>query len=157
LLLAWIALMPPSADATEGEWRWRFFQGDDQASLHAAEHDATDAIASPRFSCIKGKGWIEVVSEMGDQEREAIAEFIRKNEYPRVHLVPPAEYPSLLAEIFYSEMYGWMYKFDMRVGTRAFAEFAKTGVFEYRVGSAIMTAELKEGLANIALFDQACR
>jgi hypothetical protein len=95
-----------SVPAAQGEWRWRLFEEGSQVSLYAAADDATDNVGSPRFHCVKGSRLIEVWSEMDDQEREAISELIRKDEYPSIELVPPERSPDLMGDISYSGLTG---------------------------------------------------
>jgi hypothetical protein len=147
-----------SGRATEGEDRWRFAENGDQISLYIAATDGgTDDIGSPSFGCKRSSGKIAVEGDMDEQEREAFADLIRKNGYPRIDLIPPDPNHFSFVELSHSDIGGWQYKFDMAADAQAFSNFARTGVFQYKVGEFLIQTEFSVGLENVARFQRACR
>jgi len=94
---------------------------------------------------------------MDEHEREAVAELIRKDQYPKIELLPPTPNDVSLVQPSFSELQGWQYKFDIAVHSAAFDEFGRTGIFQVKIGTAVIQNELKAGLENVRKFQDGCR
>jgi hypothetical protein len=87
----------------------------------------------------------------------AMADVIRADEYPRVHVFPVDSGDTSLLNLSYSEMRGWQYSFDLEAAGAAFDEFKRTGQLTYKIGTTVVTEELKTGLESAAKFQDICR
>jgi hypothetical protein len=147
-----------SAQANEGENRWRIFATDDkEAILVIADTDlATDAIGSPRFWCAHGSGKIDVRGVAHETHRNAIADLIQSGQYPRVDFNPADPGNLTLLELSYSEMTGWEYKFDVSAAGPPFEQFKRTGALDFKIADTWLHEEFKVGLDAAAKFQAFC-
>jgi hypothetical protein len=159
-IAACFLLAPVSAAVAAGnaEERWRIYEGDDWASLLITTTEgATDDFSSPYFSCRRGSGRIKVGGDAKQDLRTAMADVIRADEYPRLHLLPfDSDHISLLS-MSYSEMRGWQYDFDLPAVGPSFDEFKRTGLLMFNVGTTVFTEEFKAGLESAAKFQDICK
>jgi hypothetical protein len=148
-----------SAYAQEGEERWRMFETDNkEASLVIADTDlGTDAIGSPRFWCVSGSAEIDVRGVAGEAHRNAIADLIRSDQYPRVDFKPADPDNLTLLKLAYSEMTGWEYRFDLSAAGPPFEQFKRTGMLDFKVGETWLHEEFKVGLDAVAKFQAFCK
>jgi hypothetical protein len=148
-----------SAYANEGEERWRMFETDNkEGSLVIADTDlGTDAIGSPRFWCTSGSGKIDVRGVAGEAHRNAIADLIRSDQYPRVDFKPADPDNLTLLELAYSEMTGWEYKFDLSAAGPPFEQFKRSGMLDFKIDETWLHEEFKVGLDAVAKFQTFCK
>jgi len=157
---ACLLLTPISAAVAAGnaEERWRIFEDDNEAYLSITTTEgATDDFGSPYFQCRRGSGRIQLG---GDAKRDllaAMADVIRANEYPRVHVFPVDSGDTSLLNLSYSEMRGWQYSFNLEAAGAAFDEFTRTGRLALKVGTTVVTEEFKTGLESVARFQDICK
>jgi hypothetical protein len=155
LLLAPISTAVAAGNAEE---RWRIFEGDNAASLLITTTEgSTDDYGSPYFECRRGSGMIQVG---GDAKRDllaAMADVIRADEYPRVHVFPVDSGDTSLLNLSYSEMRGWQYSFDLQAAGAAFDEFKRAGQLTYKIGTTVVTEEFKTGLESAVRFQDICK
>jgi hypothetical protein len=150
-------LLAISAGAAEGEWRWRLFVDQDRARLVLADTElGTDSYASPQFTCKPASGIIQVEGEMDEKIRQAVADLIRSDTYPLVKFLPNAGGLILPS---YSELNGsWTYTIELPADTQALDGFKRTGVFEFKIGTTLISAPpAKAGLENFDRFQNICR
>ena len=159
--LGWVAasliVTLAAARSQEGVDRWRLLEQDGKVVLFEASSDETDAWGSLSFSCTKGSGIIEVGVEMGAKERAAFADFIARDQYPAVELVPPDPQFGSLPELAFSEMSGWYYKFSISSESKAFRDFTQTGAFKFKIGSVTVASSFNVGLESAVKFQNECR
>lgn len=86
-----------------------------------------------------------------------MAQVIRIDEYPMVHVFPIDSGDTSLLNLSYSEMRGWQYSFDLRAAGAAFDEFKRTGQLIYKIGTTVITEEFKTGLESAAKFQDICK
>jgi hypothetical protein len=148
-----------SAYANEGEERWRMFATDDkEATFVIADTDfGTDAIGSPRFSCGFGSGKIDVRGVAREAHRNAIADLVRSDQYPRIELSPTGPDNVAFLELSYSDMSGWEYGFDLSAAGPPFDQFKRTGMLDFKIGEAWLHEEFKVGLDAVAKFQALCK
>jgi hypothetical protein len=153
-----LAPISTAAAAGNAEERWRVFDRDNEASLAITTTEGdTDDYGSPYFQCRRGSGRVQVG---GDAKRDlltAMADVIRVDEYPRVHVFPVDSGDTSLLNLSYSEMRGWQYSFDLEAAGAAFDEFKRTGRLTYKVGTTVVTEEFKTGLESAATFQDICK
>jgi len=152
----WLLLMPGVTRA-QGQERWRLYEQEHQITLFKASSDETDAYGSPSFSCAKGSGTIDVTADMNDQLRRLFADLIGHDKRPTVMLDAPDPGHLSLAEVSFSEMGGWFYKFDVAAESKAFDIFTKTGIFSYKVADVSVSSSFRPGIENAVKFLKACR
>jgi hypothetical protein len=148
-----------SAHAQEGVERWRMFESDNkEAQLLIVDTDlGTDAIGSPRFWCISGSGKIDVRGVAGEVHRNAIADLIRSDQYPRVDFKPADPDNLTLLGLAYSEITGWEYKFDLSADGPPFEQFKRSGALDFKIDEAWLHEEFKVGLDAVAKFQAFCK
>jgi hypothetical protein len=144
--------------AGDAEERWRNFEGDNEASLLITTTEgATDDYGSPHFQCRRGSGVIQVGGDAKQDLRIAMAQVIRIDEYPMVHVFPIDSGDTSLLNLSYSEVRGWQYSFDLQAAGAAFDEFKRTGQLTYKLGTTVVTEEFKTGLESAAKFQDICK
>lgn len=148
--------MPANGQADEDSWR--YYEDGDQIHLYIADTDeGTDSIGSPWFDCTRSSGNIEMGSTLGDKERAAFIELIKGEKYPSVTLIPPVPNYGSLAELSFSEMYGWQYKFTIPADAQAFSEISRSGIFRFKIGDFSIETGFHVGLEKVVKFQAACR
>jgi hypothetical protein len=152
-----MAMSTSPAHTQDGVDRWRLLDQDGKATLFVARSDETDAWGSLSFTCTKGSGIVEVGVDMGEKERAVLADFVARDQYPRIDLVPPDPQFGSLPELGFSEMSGWFYKFPISSDAKAFREFTRTGAFKFKVGTVTVANSFAVGLENAVKFLAACR
>jgi hypothetical protein len=158
VLLALVTFDSSPSSPAEGQWRWRLSENADRISLYIADTDGpTDNVDSPRFQCHRASGQIQVDVLMDAEDAEAIAKIIREKEYPRIQWAPYGQADWSILQPSFTEMDGWQYTFEMNVSAQVFDVFRKTGIFEFRIGSALIRKKLAAGMENVAKFQNACR
>jgi hypothetical protein len=96
----------------------------------------------------------------GDAKQDlltAMADVIRADEYPRLHVFPIDSGDTSLLNLSYSEIRGWQYSFGMQAAGASFDEFKRTGQLTYKIGTAVVTEEFKTGLESAARFQDICK
>jgi hypothetical protein len=145
--------------ATEPDWQWRVSDHTQRITfLLTPVESGTDSFGSPRFSCERGSGRIEVSGEMDEQIRELVADLIRRGAYPSVEI--PSHVSDGAAILpSHNDMDGWTYTIDMTAETPAFDEFKRTGTFRFKIGAEMMSVSsgVTEGLQNFERFRSACK
>jgi hypothetical protein len=86
-----------------------------------------------------------------------MADVIRADEYPRLHLFPFDTGDFSLLSFSYSEMRGWQYSFDLQAAGAAFDEFKRTGQLKLKMGTTVVTEEFTTGLESVARFQDICK
>ncbi len=100
---------------------------------------------------------IHVGGDAKQDLRTAMADVIRADEYPRLHLFPfDSDYISLLS-LSYSEMRGWQYAFDVPAIGPSFDEFKRTGQFTFKMGTTVIAEEFTTGLESAVKFQDVCK
>ncbi len=152
-----LACLP--AHASEREERWRLFKKLDGFLLAASHSDeATDDLGAFFFRCKARSGMIEVEGTAKQDLRAAMADFIRAEGYPQVHLLPTSSGGEALLNLSYSEMSGvWQYSFAFPAIGPTFDEFKRTGQLVFKVGAAIVREEFKAGLESAVRFQDVCK
>jgi hypothetical protein len=154
-LLAPISTAVAVGDAEE---RWRIFEGDNEAFLSITTTEGgTDDFGSPYFQCRRGSGTILVGGTAKHDLRTAMADVIRADEYPLLHVFPVDSGDVSLLSMSYSEMRGWQYAFDLPAIGTSFDEFKRTGQLTFKVGTTVITEEFKTGLESAATFQDICK
>jgi hypothetical protein len=148
-----------SAYAQDGEDRWRMFETDNkEAQLLIVDTDeATDAIGSPRFWRVAGSGQIDVRGVARETHRNAIADLIRSDQYPRIELSPAGPDNSAFLELSYSDISGWEYKFGLSAAGPPFEQFKRTGTLDFKIAETWLHEEFKVGLDAVAKFQAFCK
>jgi hypothetical protein len=146
------------ADGKEGEWRWRLFEMENEKvvlTYHDSNH-LTDSVTT-QFECRRSSGRADLVGVANESLLHALGDTVRNGSYPRGDLVPESNDGAILIQPRFSEMYGWEYLFDFSVKAVGFEQFKRTGIFQFKMGSTVVAwKELKEGLENVAKFQEAC-
>ena len=145
-----------SSHSEADELRWRFFDQGDPALLAIAASDATDNFGSPLFQCRKRSGMATAEGATSDELRRALAALILHDQVPAPNLVPD-DSSAQVAEVFYSEMTGWRYRFQLSVTGPAFEQLKRTGAFQFKLDGTVVQSEFKVGLENVAKFQDFCK
>jgi hypothetical protein len=153
---ALLALPSGSAHSNDDEVRWRVFDQDDTALLVIADSDETDNFGSPLFQCKKASGIATAEGYMSDDLRHTAAEFILQNREFAVNLMPDDSSVQNV-EVFYSDMTGWRYRFQLSVTGPAFEQLNRAGSFQFKIDETFVRDEFKVGLENVAKFQELCK
>jgi hypothetical protein len=139
----------------EDGWQWRISKLDDGRLLLAfSEFEAGDDWSGLSYYCKPSSGSIEVHGSTDKKQREAFANLIRANSYPKVEL----EREGALLELSHSDDRGWEFHFSIAADGAAFDKFKKTGQFGFKVGTLVVDNGIrKAGLDKISEFQAVCR
>ncbi len=142
----------------EGQQRWRISDNGDELHLFIADTDFTDSVGSPQFRCHRGSSRVTIGGNATKALRNAMADLIRADEYPRVEFVPanPNGNSADPMDLSFSEASGWRYSFGLPINDPPFEQFKRTGALQFKVGTASVRVEFKVGLENIAKFQHIC-
>jgi hypothetical protein len=152
------ALISAAVAAGDAEERWRIYEGDNEVFLSITTTEGgTDDFGSPYFQCRRGSGTIQVGGTAKQDLRAAIADVIRADEYPLLHVFPIDSGDVSLLSFSYSEMRGWQYGFELPAIGRSFDEFKRTGQLTFKVGTTVVTEEFNTGLESAARFQDICK
>jgi hypothetical protein len=147
-----------SAHSAEGEVRWRMLDQGDDALLVISNGQEGDHFGLPLLSCKKNTGAVEVEGEAKENLRFAMADLIRSDGIPMIHVTPeatPAGDTTL--NLYVNMLDGWRYKFQLSVDHKAFERFKENGVIEFKLGEVTVHEELKVGLDSVGNFFDLCK
>ena len=161
-----VAMSTAATDAAEDNWYWNVTKYQGTATLYSgSENDSgeiTDATYAP-FSCPVRSGKINVGGVMNDAVRLKMAEAIKNDKQvpPYVDFGPAAggQTGSLVLDLSYSAMDGWLYRFQIEPDHLSLRAFRRTGRFVFHIGGAriqIGEGQIK-GLENIGKFIDECK
>jgi len=134
--------------ANAEEVRWRVSDQEDTALLVMADSNASDHFGSPLFQCSKASGMATAEGDTTDDLRSTVAALILHDKALTVNLMP-GDTSAQQADVYYSNMTGWRYRFRFSVTGAAFEQLKRTGSFQFKIDDANIRSEFKAGLANI--------
>lgn len=155
VLAASVALGSARAHSAEGDVQWRVSDQGDSALLATSDSEATDNFGPLLFLCKKTSGNATAEGDMSRDMRSTIAAMILHDEEPNIVLVPDDS--SALGGEFFTGMTGWRYRFQLSVTGPAFEQFARTGMFGFKLGDSSVRNDFKVGLENVRKFQELCK